>query len=104
MNPTLKNQIPPVAVRKAAFAAAIGLSTRSVDRYLAAGILPQIKLPSPVGKDGKSHGSVLIPLDDALAALNRFRLDALGEVTQPDPRPAKRRAGRMAAPTVRDAR
>ena len=91
MKHTLQTQLPPIAVRKATFANAINTSTRTVERWIDANIIPSIKLPSSPDSKGRLHGTVLIPLHDAIAALNLFRTGSIGEATIP----AKRRMTRV---------
>lgn len=95
MKDTIRHR-PPELVTKQTFAPLIDCSVRTVDRMISAKIIPAIKVPSIPDKFQKCHGRVLIPVADALAALNRFRINAIGEPAAPIQPPKKRRAGRIA--------
>ena len=88
---------------KRTFADVIDQSTRTVDRYIEANLIPFYKLPAVTGKDGKQHGRVLIPIADALAALGKFRVAALGEIPAGLPHGAPRRRMQRMTPTITEA-
>ena len=86
--------VTPQLVTKRFFGAAISSSVRSVDRLIASHVIPVVKLPTAPGRDGKLHGRCLIPFSDALAALSKFRINAIGEpaaITTTTPPPTRKR-------------
>lgn len=94
LTPTTQAAPPAHLVTKQVFGSAISSSTRTVDRLIAAKLIPVIKLPTAPGRDGKLHGRCLIPFADAMTALSKFRVNAIGESVTGTPH-RKRPAGRI---------